>query len=157
MRQVQHDCWHNEGAYHFFVVFNMKAIFPNTCARIAQRITSSETHIIQKQTRLQSKQLKKRTSSKTHISQKPINAQTKQLKNSCPQKLKFLRLILQNTTYPPPILAKIQAAKQSISTFPPSRTFHFLSILKNTTYILHHIGFLVWLQAHYFLRPKTCF
>ena len=124
MRHVQHDCWHNEGAYHFFVVFNMKVIFPNTCARIAQKITSSITHIAQKRIRLQTKQLKKRTPSKTHIPQnlinaqtkqlkkrttsknhipqKLINAQTKQLKNSHPQKLKSLQLILQNTTYPTP-------------------------------------------------------
>ena len=58
VRQVQHDSWRNEGAYHFFVVFNTKVVFPNTCACIAQKLTFSETHIIQKQTRLQSKQLK---------------------------------------------------------------------------------------------------
>ena len=49
-----------------------------------------------------------------------------------------------------PILAKIQAAKQSISTFFPSRTFHFLSILKKTTCILHHFAFLFWLPARIF-------
>ena len=157
MRHVQHDCWHNEGAYHFFVVFYMKVIFPNTCARIAKKLTFSETHITQRTNAPTNYTTQKTTPSKTHITQNLINAQTKQLKNSCPQKLKFLRLILQNAIYPPPILAKIQAAKQSISTFSPSRTFHFLSILKNTTCILHHFAFLFWLPAHYFLRPKTCF
>jgi len=32
-----------------------------------------------------------------------------------------------------------------------------LSVFKNKTAILHHFAFLVWLQAHYFLRPKTHF
>jgi len=32
-----------------------------------------------------------------------------------------------------------------------------LSVFKNKTAILHHFAFLVWLKAHYFLRPKTHF
>ena len=119
--------------------------------------TSSKTHIPQKLINAQSKQLKKLMPSKTHIPQNLINAQTKQLKNSCPQNLKTYNLFYKTPPTRHPILAKIQAAKQSISTFFPSRTFHFLSNFKNITCILHHIGFLVWLPAHYFLRPKTCF
>ena len=102
MRHVQHDCWHNEGAYHFFVVFNMKVIFPNTYARIAQKLTFSETHITQRTNAPTNYTTQKTMPSKTHTFQKPINAQTKQLKNSRSQKLKFLQLILQNTTCPTP-------------------------------------------------------
>ena len=92
----------------------MKAIFPNTCARIAQKIMSSITHITQKRIRLQTKQLKKRTSSKTHIPQNLINAQTKQLKNARPQKLKSLQHILQNTVCPTPHSSENSGRKAAI-------------------------------------------
>ena len=48
MRQVQRDCWHNEGGYHFFVVSNMKVIFPSIGVSITQKLTPLKTHITQK-------------------------------------------------------------------------------------------------------------
>ena len=102
MRQVQRDSWRKKVLITSLLYSMMKVIFPSIGVSITQKRTPLKTHITQKLTNAQTKQLKKRTPSKTHISQKPINAQTKQLKNSCPQKLKFLQLILQNTAHPTP-------------------------------------------------------
>ena len=55
------------------------------------------------------------------------------------------------------VLARILAKKQvNYHYFHPSASF-VLSIFKSKTCILHLFAFLVWLPAHYFLRPITRF
>ena len=70
MRQVQHDSWRKKGAYHFFVVFNMKVIFSHIGVSITQKRTPLKTHVTQKAHELTDKTTQTPTPLKTHITQR---------------------------------------------------------------------------------------
>ena len=89
--------------------------------------------------------------------QELINSKEHQLKNSPTQNLKLPSFLLQNHSNFRSVLAKILVKKQVKSRFFYPFTPLGLSVLKNKTCILHHLAFLVWLPAHYFLRPTTHF
>ena len=93
---------------------------------------------------------------------KYTNSKTHELIKSPTQKpsthnLKILNFILQSCSKFFSVLARIQVKKWSNYHHFQSFTSVILSRLKKRTCILHHLAFLVWLPAHYFLRPITHF
>ena len=89
--------------------------------------------------------------------QELINSKEYQLKNPPAQNLKLLFFLLQNHSNFRSVLAKISVIKQVNCHYSWPFTPFVLSVLKNKTCILYHLAFLVWLPAHYFLRPTTHF
>ena len=65
--------------------------------------------------------------------------------------------ILQKRSIFHSILARIQHKKQANWNFFRPFTSLVLSVFRNRTCILHHFAFLVWLPAHNFRSPITCF
>ena len=55
------------------------------------------------------------------------------------------------------LLAKIQVFYRAFYHILQACRLRFQSIFKKISRILHHLAFLVWLSAHYFLRPITRF
>ena len=89
--------------------------------------------------------------------QELINSKEYRLKSPPTQNLKLPPFLLQNHSSFRSVLAKISVIKQVKSRFFYPFTPWGLSVFKPRTCILHHLAFLVWLPAHYFLRPTTHF
>ena len=89
--------------------------------------------------------------------QELIDSKEYQLKSPPTQNLKLLFFLLQNHSNFRSVLAKISVIKQVNCHYSWPFTPFVLSVLKNKTCILYHLAFLVWLPAHYFLRPTTHF
>ena len=89
--------------------------------------------------------------------QELINSKELQLSKSPNQKASIIIFLLQNHSSFRSVLAKTSVIKQVNSHYFQPFTPLVLSVLKNKTCILHHLAFLVWLPAHYFLRPTTHF